>query len=45
MKLYHGSTAGVEMPDLQQCHATTDFGKAFYTTTSFEQAAKWAKIK
>ncbi|MDR3236558.1 MAG: DUF3990 domain-containing protein [Prevotellaceae bacterium] len=45
MKLYHGATAGVETPDLQQCRPATDFGQAFYTTTSFEQAAKWAKIK
>jgi len=45
MKLYHGSTVGVEKPDLQKCRPATDFGKAFYTTTSFEQAEKWAKIK
>ena len=45
MKLYHGSTVGVEKPDLQQCRAETDFGQAFYTTTSFEQAKQWAKIK
>jgi hypothetical protein len=45
MKLYHGSTVGVEKPDLQKCRPETDFGQAFYTTTSFEQAAKWAKIK
>jgi hypothetical protein len=45
MKLYHGSTVGVEKPDLQKCRPETDFGQAFYTTTSFEQAKKWAKIK
>lgn len=45
MKLYHGSTVGVEKPDLQKCRAETDFGRAFYTTTSFEQAKQWAKIK
>jgi hypothetical protein len=45
MKLYHGSTIGVETPDLQKCRPTTDFGQAFYTTTNFEQAEKWAKIK
>jgi len=44
MKLYHGSTAGVEKPDLQKCRSNTDFGQAFYTTTSLEQATKWAKI-
>jgi hypothetical protein len=45
MKLYHGSTIGVKTPDLQQCRLTTDFGRAFYTTTNFEQAEKWAQIK
>lgn len=45
MKLYHGSTVGVEKPDLQKCRPTTDFGRAFYTTTGFEQAEKWARIK
>jgi hypothetical protein len=45
MKLYHGSTTGVEIPDLKKCRPTTDFGQAFYTTTNFEQAKKWAKIK
>jgi hypothetical protein len=45
MKLYHGSTVGVETPDLHKCRPNTDFGQAFYTTTSFEQSAQWAKIK
>ncbi|GHT08843.1 hypothetical protein FACS189426_05480 [Bacteroidia bacterium] len=45
MKLYHGSTVSVETPDLQKCRPETDFGLAFYTTTSFEQSVKWAKIK
>jgi hypothetical protein len=45
MRLYHGSIVGVEMPDLQKCRPATDFGQAFYTTTSREQATKWAKIK
>ena len=45
MKLYHGSTVGVSMPDLQKCRLATDFGKGFYTTTSFVQAEQWAKIK
>jgi hypothetical protein len=29
MKLYHGSTVRVEMPDLQKCRPATDFGQAF----------------
>ena len=45
MKLYHGSTVGVKKPDLQKCRHATDFGQAFYTTTRFEQAKQWAKIK
>jgi hypothetical protein len=45
MKLYHGSTVDVKIPDLQKCRSKTDFGQAFYTTTSYEQAVKWAKIK
>jgi hypothetical protein len=45
MKLYHGSTVGVETPDLKKCRPETDFGRAFYTTTSLEQAEQWAKIK
>jgi hypothetical protein len=45
MKLYHGSTVGVGKPDLQKCRSATDFGQAFYTTTSFKQAEQWAKIK
>ena len=45
MKLYHGSTVGVEKPDLQKCRSATDFGHGFYTTTSYKQAEQWAKIK
>ena len=30
---------------MRKCRFATDFGQAFYTTTSFEQAEKWAKIK
>jgi len=45
MKLYHGSIVGVKAPDLQKCRSATDFGKAFYTTTNFEQAVDWSKIK
>jgi hypothetical protein len=29
MKLYHGSTTGVELPDLKKCRPTTEFGQAF----------------
>jgi hypothetical protein len=45
MILYHGSTIRVEKPLLTKCRSNTDFGRGFYTTTSKEQAVKWAKLK
>ena len=45
MKLYHGSTMAVRQPSLTFGRSNADFGKGFYTTTQFEQAERWAKIK
>ena len=45
MRLYHGSTMTVRKPTARRCREKTDFGKGFYTTTSPEQAEKWARIK
>lgn len=45
MKLYHGSTVVVRHPNVEKGRNATDFGKGFYTTTSFEQAQKWALLK
>ena len=45
MLLYHGSTMAVRKPIVSRGRGKTDFGKGFYTTTSREQAEKWAKIK
>jgi hypothetical protein len=45
MIVYHGSTVRVEKPLLAKCRSNTDFGRGFYTTTSKEQAEKWAKLK
>ncbi|MDY3068526.1 MAG: DUF3990 domain-containing protein [Parabacteroides sp.] len=45
MKLYHGSTVRVKRPSVLKGRKATDFGKGFYTTTSFEQAKKWAILK
>ena len=45
MLLYHGSTMAVRKPTVSRGRANTDFGKGFYTTTSREQAEKWARIK
>ena len=44
MLLYHGSTMAVRKPIVSRGRGKTDFGKGFYTTTSREQAEKWAKM-
>jgi len=46
MKLYHGTfSLDIAQPDLSKCRNKTDFGKGFYTTTSVEQARKWAVLR
>lgn len=45
MLLYHGSTVIVETPEIRESVSCLDFGIGFYTTTSYEQAERWAKIK
>ena len=45
MILYHGSTDIIEHPKIIDTQRLLDFGKGFYTTTSKEQAEKWALIK
>lgn len=45
MKLYHGSTEKIETPQIIKSNHFLDFGYGFYTTTSLEQATKWAQIK
>lgn len=45
MILYHGSTVLVEQPEIRIGSAFLDFGVGFYTTTSYDQAERWAKIK
>ena len=45
MKLYHGSFLSVRKPNLQRGRVNSDFGKGFYTTSSLEQAVRWANIK
>lgn len=45
MRLYHGSIMTVRKPVVSRGRSKTDFGKGFYTTTSREQAEKWARIK
>lgn len=45
MILYHGSTDLVDMPEIRKSDVFLDFGVGFYTTTSYEQAERWARIK
>ncbi len=45
MILYHGSTDLVDKPKVLVGNSFLDFGVGFYTTTSYEQAERWAKIK
>ena len=45
MKLYHGSIVSVKNPSLSQGRPNTDYGKGFYTTVDFDQAARWARIR
>lgn len=45
MIIYHGSTELVEKPKIRESENFLDFGTGFYTTTSYEQAERWAHIK
>lgn len=45
MILYHGSTDIVNKPEIRKGEVFLDFGAGFYTTTSYEQAERWARIK
>ncbi len=45
MRIYHGSTVLVERPKILVGETFLDFGAGFYTTTSYEQAERWARIK
>lgn len=45
MILYHGSIELVDEPEIRKGSAFLDFGVGFYTTTSHEQAERWARIK
>ena len=41
MTLYHGSFLEVAKPDLVHSRPNVDFGRGFYVTPLYEQAAKW----
>ena len=41
MILYHGSSLEIQTPDLTHSRPNVDFGRGFYTTPLYKQAAKW----
>lgn len=43
MILYHGSYLEIQTPDLLHSRENVDFGRGFYTTPLYEQAAKWCE--
>jgi hypothetical protein len=47
IRLYHGSDVLVQTPDVRyaQANANADFGRGFYLTEHFDQAADWAVKK
>lgn len=45
MFIFHGNTDVVENPEIRESEYFLDFGTGFYTTTSYEQAKRWAQIK
>lgn len=45
MIIFHGSTVLVEKPEIRTGDTFLDFGVGFYTTTSYQQAERWARIK
>ena len=45
MKLYHGSVDIIDEPKIIVSTRTLDYGRGFYTTTSYEQAKRWVLRK
>ena len=45
MTLYHGSNVLVSKPQILVTNRMLDFGAGFYTTSSREQAVRWAKTQ
>lgn len=43
MTVYHGTATTFSDIDLSKSRDRRDFGRGFYTTTLFDQAASWAK--
>lgn len=44
MKIYHGSNVEVKEPKILKSNRALDFGTAFYMTSDYEQAKKWAHL-
>lgn len=44
MILYHGSNIAVTIPKILLSDRMLDFGTGFYTTSSYEQAERWARL-
>lgn len=47
MMLFHGSLERVETPRIlpRELYRPLDFGTGFYTTSDYEQAARWVRIR
>lgn len=45
MKVYHGSSVAVSVPEIRRGRFSKDFGEGFYCTTLLEQAKRWASRK
>lgn len=45
MKIYHGSSIEVLVPEIRKGKFTKDFGEGFYCTVLQEQAERWAARK
>jgi len=45
MLIYHGSHTEVRTPKILLCGRVGDFGHGFYTTSSYQQACRWAQIR
>jgi hypothetical protein len=45
MHLYHGGTEVIEKPEVRIANRPVDFGDGFYTTSDFEQASNFAKLR
>ena len=45
MRVYHGSSVAVSVPEVRSGRFSKDFGDGFYCTTILEQAERWASRK